>query len=275
MVQTTRRRTNSSCRGLLEVTSSSIDKSNVDSFGSVQYTHKTVRDYIRRPEVRKKIRDATKNFDGQIKLCSAYLAAFKTVLPGHRHDPRLPSYNAIQLNEESERLEARRNFASSCLKAASGAKPENKQTMIELLDALHDTSIQQLDNDESERAEFYRSLVCLTGHCYPSNKPGVYNNRANPWYFEDGMFGSSFLALVVRFGVVEFVKEKITYGCLERRVAQDSTKEFRTTMISRLKNAFHGTSESANPSVKHPHLYWPLLMDALFAAPASAINVEW
>ncbi|KAK1621507.1 hypothetical protein BDP81DRAFT_466727 [Colletotrichum phormii] len=50
MVQTTRRRINISCRGLVEVTSSSIDKSSVDSFGSVQYTHKTVGDYIRRPE---------------------------------------------------------------------------------------------------------------------------------------------------------------------------------------------------------------------------------
>ncbi|KAK1660153.1 hypothetical protein BDP55DRAFT_636306 [Colletotrichum godetiae] len=208
------------------VTSSSIARSSVERLGSIQYTHKTVRDYIRRPEVQKKIRDATKDLDCQIKICSAYLAAFKIVLVEDGHDT---SHNATQLDEESERLEALRAFASSCLKAASDVKPENKRTMIELLDALCDASIQLMGNGESERAELY---------------------------------------------LVEYVKEKTTYGCLEPCVPEDSTKKFRTTMKSQLKIAFHRRSESANPPVKYPHLYWPLLMDALFAAPIDAIKVE-
>ncbi|KAK1621506.1 hypothetical protein BDP81DRAFT_512041 [Colletotrichum phormii] len=90
-----------------------------------------------------------------------------------------------------------------------------------------------------------------------------------------GMIGDGFLALAVRFGVMEYVKEKTTVGCLERRrIAQDFIAESRTTMISRLKNAFHRRIGSSNPPVKRPHLYWPLLMDALFAAPVRAIKVE-
>ncbi|KAK1713466.1 hypothetical protein BDP67DRAFT_435703 [Colletotrichum lupini] len=81
---TIRRRINSRCRGLIEVTSPVSAESTIDRFGSVQYLHRTVKDFILSSEVAAKIQHVTSDFDCQIFICSAYLSAFKTALIGDR-----------------------------------------------------------------------------------------------------------------------------------------------------------------------------------------------
>ncbi|GAB1319895.1 hypothetical protein MFIFM68171_10105 [Madurella fahalii] len=68
--ETLRRRLNSRCKGLLEL--------GPEPHYRVELLHKTVRDFIKKPEVSRRMHDASKDFDLNLQLCSAYLALLKT-----------------------------------------------------------------------------------------------------------------------------------------------------------------------------------------------------
>ncbi|KAK1991738.1 hypothetical protein LX36DRAFT_675043 [Colletotrichum falcatum] len=74
-IETIRRRINSRCKGFLEVAWPE------SSAQSVQYLHKTVKDYMGKPEICAKIEAVTETFDCQLRICSANLSCFKTNFP--------------------------------------------------------------------------------------------------------------------------------------------------------------------------------------------------
>ncbi|KAK1503021.1 uncharacterized protein CCOS01_09179 [Colletotrichum costaricense] len=252
--ETMRRRINSRCLGLLEV---AVPPSS--SYGSVQYLHKTVRDFTLRPKVNTKIRDATSGFDCHIRMCFAYLLGFQNSRIEDRNES-LQDDKYLELLKE-HRLQAMRVFVSRCLKAASEVKPENVQIMINLLDSLCEASTRVFGSDEVVRANFLRSVKDTD---FPLNEK------------HENAKGSSFLSLTVRLGVREYVKNKMHFGCLEPRLSEEPIDSFGRFKLSRIKNLLRG-SKSRNtiyPSTDEHHLHWPLLMDALYRNSISEIRLD-
>ncbi|KXH42773.1 hypothetical protein CNYM01_03796 [Colletotrichum nymphaeae SA-01] len=261
--ETARRRINSRCRGLLEVTSPSSAAKGVEGFGTVQYLHKTVRDYILSPAIDERIKAARPDFDSHLRICSAYLSAFKTVVIQDRHQPfrgRLPSGKSTgkssddttaECDEELERNMS--NFAACCLQSASKVKKENTAIMVDLLDSLRDSSARMIGDDEKRQARFYRSV---------SRSEGLGN-----WY--NTKAGSGFLSLAVRLGAVNYVEKKVSPGCLVPRASFESIKKFEMSPVLRFRQLIGDTSKSDATHVSNDerHLYWPLLIDALHHIP--------
>ncbi|KAK7448616.1 hypothetical protein CaCOL14_011739 [Colletotrichum acutatum] len=262
--ETARRRINSRCRGLLEVTSPSTVTKGVEGFGTVQYLHKTVRDYILKPAIDTRIKAARPNFDSHLRICSAYLSAFKTVVIQDRHrsvpgksfsgKPH-PGKSSVDTDTEcDEELERNMsNFAACCLQAASKVKKENTTIMVDLLDSLRESSARMIGDDEKRQARFYRSV---------SRSEGLGN-----WY--NTKAGPSFLSLAVRLGAVNYVENKVSPGCLVPRASFESIKKFEMSPALRLRQLIGDTSRSDATHVSNDerHLYWPLLVDALHHIP--------
>ena len=105
-VETIRRRLNSRCKGLLEV----------DPTERVNFLHRTVRDFLVRPDIIEKMDNATKGttFDVHLQLCSAY-------------------YCMLMTHEQVTR------GIEQCLESASRVAI-GKHHMIDILDSLHKNS---------------------------------------------------------------------------------------------------------------------------------------
>ncbi|KAF2470927.1 uncharacterized protein BDR25DRAFT_152265, partial [Lindgomyces ingoldianus] len=82
-----KRRLDSRCKGLLElITNEGIsdvehDPDKLENLGksSVQYLHRTVKDFVERPDIRKKLLAETTSFDPNIALCKAAIIEMNTV----------------------------------------------------------------------------------------------------------------------------------------------------------------------------------------------------
>ncbi|KAK0673202.1 hypothetical protein QBC41DRAFT_352895 [Cercophora samala] len=123
-VETVKRRLNSRCLGLLEVRTSTIRMDDDDMPDTVEYLHRTVKDYVTKPEVQTRFQAATKSLDPYLHLCAAHLAAAKspcflsgpwnsksdTLIIGH-------CYNALK-------------FASKMAKANTSAMPNALYDMV-------------------------------------------------------------------------------------------------------------------------------------------------
>ncbi|KAK2006326.1 hypothetical protein LZ32DRAFT_570436 [Colletotrichum eremochloae] len=179
-IETIRRRINSRCKGLLEVAGS------VYSGQSFQYLHKTVKDYIGKPEIRANVDAVTEEFDCQLRICSANLSYIKSINAGYREN--------VPLNASTGQN------AKIFLEAASRIKEQNLPTMIALLDSFDRT----LQTNDVNGVTFC-SLVY--GKLFPSfvRVLGKFSEMKHP-----------FLALAARAGVVEYVRHRASPGCLER-----------------------------------------------------------
>lgn len=253
LVNTIRRRINSRCRGLLEVTSPRQLKGNIRDFGSVQYFHRTVKDYISTPQIFAKFREATPDLDCQICICSANLLAFKTVVikDGRAAVCGIDDEHGNGLKggyQEIENLDFNDMsiYAWNCLRAASKTRQENTSAMIVLLDSLCQASENMIGNDKARLESFYNRVEPQSTHTE-----------------DHTMKGSSFLSLTVRLGVTEYVRGKASFGCV---VPFFSRGIMRTTKVSRIKS-FVRTHRLARSytmiQAGEEFFYWPLLMDSL------------
>lgn len=196
--ETMRRRLNSRCKGLLEVKSSmSLGAVGEDT---VQYLHRTVKDYIESPEVQDKLQSAMESaFDPHLRLCTGNVAHLKAI-------------------DGSVDFLADGTFwarVQSCLYSASRIQPSNRGDIIPLLDELDRTgrvlAKKISKNQHIWRRDNFTNSLLATGQWVPSHPL-----LSDPKFRDE--FGCHFLSLVVRYGVVEYVEAKVNQGCLVQNI---------------------------------------------------------
>ena len=134
-IDTVRRRINSRCKGLFEITDMNLDSTEPQAQADdpdsldydlavhrVQYLHKSVKDYIEAPGLAQKLDSAVGNFGCYLRLCSAYLFLTKA-LP-------LASMSAVEM---SQLVKIVRTF----LEYAAKVSPTRKKTMLAHIDEIH------------------------------------------------------------------------------------------------------------------------------------------
>ncbi|KAK0739016.1 hypothetical protein B0T21DRAFT_409406 [Apiosordaria backusii] len=171
-VETVKRRLNSRCLGLLEVRTTTSKMSTEHMPDTVEYLHRTVKDYVTKPDVQARFRAATGSFDPYFRLCASYLAAAKSPVTFHLSSGPVPII---------------RRYSYDALRCASRVAKENSRVgMVRLLDELarilHEAKIPYIEVDVGARR-----LAC--------------NDLPDP-------AGTSFLSLATRMNVIEYVKAR-------------------------------------------------------------------
>lgn len=236
-VETMRRRLNSCCKGLIAIPKSALrgDNSSIEKV-TVQYLHKSVKDYIERPRVLEKLSSMIgEAFDPYFNLCSGALAMWKT----HRHED--------YASEGHEKLH-------KCMRFASMVPVKHASLMAKVLDELE----RSISRDYPD-FDFSPILQRLAGR----SKSTIHD-----------YFGNCILSLAVKYHIVEYVKRKAEPGCLVQSGPLNTSvphpialrpKWPSWNVFTRLARGSHGTG-SANP-----HAQWPLLLDA---TPSLSTNLE-
>ena len=183
-VATLRRRLNSRCKGLLEISGRR---------GRVDFLHRTVKDFLVRPDVMSKINQELAGIDIHLQLCSASLSMLKTreTFPGFENRWK-PIYRR-EYDDSRENVE----WLESCLEAASKVTLD-KESMIRIMRSLHRFT--------KEHPEIVR--------------PGVYfwldmtswRLRFSEGSRHESFTGDPFLALVTRFGILDYLQVSLEPG---------------------------------------------------------------
>jgi hypothetical protein len=193
-VETVQRRLNSRCRGLIEVSHEmpvNVDTAGWRSQTTVQYLHKTVKDYVEKPDIHEKLRRGLKSpFDPHLRFCVAYMAKFKVDV--HSSGVSLP----INLARLSSSI-------VYCMRHASQVSAINVPQMVRALDHL-------------EKAVYASGLPSLFSPSEPFSKimPVINTGYTYLGVFDFEVHGNTFLSLAVKCGVVEYVRARISTGCL-------------------------------------------------------------
>lgn len=138
-----KKRLNSRCMGLLEITEQSEEPEDVfvdASRSRVKYLHRTVRDYLARADVQETLRlrsrkgqGSHQNFDPHLRLCSAQLAFCKSshlrIKPDDRYAPTVPDLGDVVVSATFRSL-------SACLRHAAKVRDAGLPHMVRLLDSL-------------------------------------------------------------------------------------------------------------------------------------------
>ncbi|KAI0809323.1 hypothetical protein GGR55DRAFT_689505 [Xylaria sp. FL0064] len=231
-IDTLHRRLNSRCKGLL----------GLGAHNTVQYLHRSAKDYIDGREVSERIRTAAgKDFDCNLRMCAASLGRVKT----------------------SSTWKTRHRSAWKCLEAAAKVKHDTS-LMIRILDCL-DHVLRETEPLHNLRV-FYRSAP---DPIYPVT---------------DGHLGAGFLATVVRFKVIEYVRARVEAGCLavDDTLEHDNTTKYPVEgqdlcltecsrfqrLMQRIKLVGVPTRRTTNGAFRRRGT-WPLLLDATGCKPPS------
>ena len=192
---TMRRRLNSRCKGLLEVGYAPIGTGK----GTVQYLHRTVKDYIESDEPQSRLESALKSsFDPHLQLCLGSLVYLKT----------FEGINAFRINSPFWPC------VQSLLYSSSRLQSIHYSSIVPLLD--------ELDRTGSSLAKQYASLPAEE---QTLRWPRLILSRleAGYWVLSHPLadlyptlveIGSTIISLAVRYGVVEYVEAKAQRGCL-------------------------------------------------------------
>lgn len=219
--ETMRRRLNSRCKGFLEVGSTEINLENSDA-QTVQYLHRTVKDYIESVDVQRKLQCALKApFDPHLRLCAGNLVHLKVLEA---------TVNCLTDGRFWNRVQR-------CLYSASRIQTTYRSRIVPLLDELdrtgswlakqiakHNEALPILKNDlggllsSFEAGEWVSSLPSVV----PPLEDGgwfILNQTARlQEHSYAPNFVANFLSLAVRYGIVEYVQAKAEPGCLVRNL---------------------------------------------------------
>ncbi|KAJ2895874.1 hypothetical protein MKZ38_006064 [Zalerion maritima] len=127
-------RLNSRCKGFLKVKEGSLGLDDINYIPhdapqpTVQYLHRTVRDYIKSSRAQEFLHSSTSpNFDPSMQLCLAYIMGVKTW-----GDPQ-SGMDSIDHHMKATMIVA---CAEKCLRQASEVGKENEGAVVGLLDEL-------------------------------------------------------------------------------------------------------------------------------------------
>ncbi|KAI8244140.1 hypothetical protein K4K55_006190 [Colletotrichum sp. SAR 10_96] len=249
-IETIRRSVNSRCKGLIEVDSSGFG---FEAEQTVQYLHRSVKDYVESPEVSAKITAASGTFDYHIRLCAANLALLKTTF--------LSKIPVRDFEEDIESVIQQRmsRCVNSCLEAASAVKKQSIPSMVAIFDSLDETTQLMFRN---ERLEDFFTMIKGT-------------ETLSPWL--EHHYGTHFMSLMVQKDVLVYVQEKAPLNSLVRRTESQSVSQFRTGVRPWVKRFFSKVTKQVpeNVVLQESHLWWPLLLDAYFSRPPKQAMVEY
>jgi hypothetical protein len=183
-VETMRRRLNSRCKGLIEIGRQAPRDSSFHT-PTVQYLHKTVKDYIEKPEIQRKLfADLKSPFDPHLRLCAAWLVWCK----------------GMCMNE-SMPIGRKREYLVDpillCMKHASRIAAENTPHVLQFLDELDRVTSHILQDIFKHHP---RVPFCLE------------EEKTHSMIEAFESTGKSFLSLAVKCGVVEYVKANAQPG---------------------------------------------------------------
>lgn len=229
-IETLGRRLSSSCKGLLEI----------GSDGRVTFLHRTLRDFLVRPENQERLGNATResDFDGHLQLCSAFYClmkavAFSTWANSSTGDPtgtdhlteafQTPNSTAKQDYERGETAVIQ--WFAECLKRASRVTVGNHE-MINILDCL--------DNDLKGLRRLRRRLSNNVARRTDSSVD------QHGWLFmEEDTFGTGMLItyddllpFATRFGVAHYVRAKAKSQATYRRTHSSAAVSTWTRLIN-------------------------------------------
>lgn len=215
-----KKRLNSRCKGLLEISEQPAESEGVFADASrtrVQYLHRTVRDYLARVEVQAKLGLRMspvrhQRFDPHLRLCSARLAFFKS-----SHAPIKPDGNqTLTFPDTRDKIVAATfRSLSACLGHAAKVQDAGLPHMVRLLDSL-----------ELVCAQFFRSyrycnqlLVLVSPERYRLAKGLDRYERA----YERKEY--LFTSLVIEHHVVEYMRAKVRQKPHQVTSMLDNVKE--------------------------------------------------
>jgi hypothetical protein len=238
-IEAVNRRLNSRCKGFLEVERGlqglQGEVMRRPSQLTVQYLHRTVRDFIKSPKAQEFLHSSTHpEFDPSMQLCLAYLMDLKN---WHGRQDELHILDRV--DEEPPSILS----VIHCLRRASGAAQSNDGAVVELMEELkrvinRPDYTEQLSNDSKYRQRAIDSsdprvkafhvsgeLISKSFRVWKNGTWGL-ENVANPGKDE------SFISLACVHGVVPYVRARAEWGGLIQRSKLDGD-------------------------------HWPLLLDAL------------
>ncbi|KAJ8133511.1 hypothetical protein O1611_g101 [Lasiodiplodia mahajangana] len=244
------RRLNNRCKGFLEVERGlqGIQGGPVrqSSLLTVQYLHRTVRDFIKSPKAQTFLQSSTNTaFDPSMQLCLAYLMEIKTwkVKPEHVHTLDRGDYGPATLISR----------VVSCLRHAANVSKANDGAVVEILDELKSVISRRDYRDQITRdlkdSDYQALILDGAGRNVVPVAPSfnIWNtlytlskrddNEQKTWMDEP------FLSLACIYGVVPYVRARAKWGGVIER--------------SKTKGDF-----------------WPLLLDALMNGPPDPKMVE-
>lgn len=192
---TMRRRLNSRCKGFLEV---GIEVENSGN-PTVQYLHRTVKDYIESEEAQSKLRCAIKApFDPHLRLCAGNLVLLK-----------------VDSNVSFLRHGTFWTLVDQCLYSASRIQPIHSASIISILDELDRTGIslaKQIPGHQVMSIFLWMDISLCSlfsaGNWVVSHPRLLIKETLRP------SFGDNFLSLAVHSDIVKFVEAKANQGCL-------------------------------------------------------------
>ncbi|KIW32474.1 uncharacterized protein PV07_04019 [Cladophialophora immunda] len=214
-IDTISRRINSRSKGLLEVKGPpstpgrfkiSQNPWNYSRY-TVQYLHRTVKDYIESDEAQMFLQPAARSpFDPHLRLLAGHIAYIK------RLDPDKISAQDLW-----------RDYLQESLKLASSVSPGSIPQMVLLLDEMDKIGRDILRAMAARRRKYGSTAISksILWAYHEASFESLDRGRL-------GDFKHTFLSLTVILGVVEYVRVKAEAGCLIRRPHFDTT----TTEIS-------------------------------------------
>jgi hypothetical protein len=250
--ETMRRRINSRCKGFLEIDKGQklpvaqkspklITEEPVDwDPCTVQYLHRTVKDYIESPRVQQKFQSAMKSpYDLSLKQCAGTLSLIKS-----RPLETLPLNADVRF----------RNQVDKFLRHAARILPENLPQMLKLVDELDRTC----------------TIIAKrnAGREFPSSR--IHKRRQGVEYLEfgqwvaacppEGLWGytrTHILSLAVRYGITGYVENRANRGCLVQM------HRLTSSMQTAKKQLLGQNPKGENPLPPCIGFLHPLLLDAV------------
>lgn len=246
-VETIRRRMNSCCKGLIGVPKSAMLRENysIEEI-TVQYLHKSVKDYIEQPNVLERISNMVgKPFDPHLSLCSGALAMFKT----HREG----------IDDRSTFSYLGQTKIRKCIRFASKVSQVNASAMIKILDELKRTT------SWGDPSSLYTSFPQkFEGPSFDGSSHA--RRDLKDWEF----FGDCFLSMAVKYNVVEYVRRKIEPDCVVRP-GKTPLGLVSLPKPSPKRPAWNPFKHFEGSHSADSHTTWPLLLDA---TPSAITSLE-
>lgn len=246
------RRLNSRCKGFLETDRGCQSIQNNDicdpSQLTVQYLHRTVRDFIKSPKAQKFLQSSTNpDFDPSIQLIVARLIYMKLwfgrkekglIIARKDETPLLTAKIAVTKSSLFSRSEI--NNFNFCLRKAARVAKVNESAMVELLEELRSV-IAQPDNMEV-LVKYTERFKLSFNHTRPISATGPGRFQLSPDFLntfellkkDPSEIGKSFLSLAVMSGIVPYVRARVEWGGLVRRPTSENPEELYPLLLDAL-----------------------------------------
>ncbi|KAK4949738.1 hypothetical protein LTR10_011580 [Elasticomyces elasticus] len=207
-VEALARRLNSRCKGLIETDRALHSIQEADTRRpehlTVQYLHRTVKDFIKSPKAQSFLQASIKSdFDPSTQLCLAYLMDLKY---RQSHETRETFHAGVRDPAEASQAE----IVFQCMRNAAFAQRKNQPAIIELLDHLRDI-VGHSDISKSLATSF---ATPTSRQDFRTYLKGRLQREPDRTYMASDAIDASFLSLAVMYNVTAYVKARVEHGAL-------------------------------------------------------------